>query len=1445
MIARGLRGWRGAGLLVLLVLGIASAWMMRPAVQRETLLALLAPHVDAIEVGRVRITPWSVTLEPARLEVAGVDLRLRRIHAVFNPLRLLGDTVAVSRLELEGAEVDLSGLETTPTTTPFPGLLAYVDRGFALSLGHLQVEARVRLPTGQQIEVSAQAADIRPHLAGEMPLSLVLADQADAPRVDAKGALEIAQLGRGRLRTLALRLEGTLRVPGRETPEQFSAHFSVRPPRGLSAGMMNRTRLEEGKEVPIPAPEAWQLDIVMPDASGTPRARFATDARYAGETGLLTAETRLVIRDTLVQPWLEAPPPPFETTLTGHLRLDLPTARADFSLGQDTRVTLPAPLPALRLDTTVAGHASITELVLQRAAVAATLAGAQTPLLSGALDAPLAVPMDDPLQLLAHPRALAAFTVGPLPLQSLTLPEFALSGAIGGALELGIDEKSRLYLRAPQAIAWTDARVSQGETLLLDTLSLQAAPLARWSPKRLHLALDDLQLQSTATANPLQFKFSLARPLDREDASWRARMQGEVGIELLTRQPALAALLEPLALPTDLALKVDAEARYGRHGMRLEEGTLSIGSGSGPPQLALSLATPFVLMDKAGQWRVPAGPPPGLPAGFDITARVEQWPLAWINPWLETQSSGHSIEGVVQEAAWRISTTEGGSLRITPETPVRVAEAGLRHGGRARLRGLALSASPSAELSAGEFAFASGAMSARAGKAALFDGEIGLHVPLGASAARADLSLRGDFDLGASLRQPLLAQAVPSALRNLPARASLALQAGGSLTEIEVATAEVILLPDARARLHLMAQPGLIVRPKLAPGEALARHLQGELALEIDDLASGTVARVLPLGETRFNDLSARFKLVSDGQRLSANSLAPLSLDDIRLDSRDFPRLAPFGVEGRVDLALSERTLKASLEGLSLKFSGREAPSALAGRAALKWVPDAPIPLRALDLAIEADLPQWLSQPIAMPGHHLQTGTLSLTAMVDPSRKLEGRLALDNLASRKPLPIRSLALPMQGLLAADGRGFDFSAPVIAEGRSGATRATLRGHYAPAPDEPRVITLGLSSEILYLNDWLAALRRIQPDATLPQAATAGRAPRRRDATPDARAAWKVIPPALVIDVAIDSLFYSDYLAFHDVAGTLDLRSRRLLLKDIEAHFHDSRISLSGRTGFTAGAPEPYALELKGEVADFNLNEFLSELIPGRKPRMEGLFSGRLKAQGQFPNFGELRNRVLFDVRLQSREGLFRPLPPDSGLLLGASAFLGVVGEGLSYLPTGGFGAGAVARLVNYMAEIDYDTIDIHLERRGPEGVRLAAFEMLSPTIAMMARGDIHQTPGVDLLDSPLELTAELDMLDKGAAILYSLNLLKDTRSGTGYWQGPRFKVWGTLSEPHSNLEDIINTAGDAALQGAWTRPLSGLLGNVKFRWRADDARTREEARAQREARSRARDSETAP
>jgi hypothetical protein len=310
---------------------------------------------------------------------------------------------------------------------------------------------------------------------------------------------------------------------------------------------------------------------------------------------------------------------------------------------------------------------------------------------------------------------------------------------------------------------------------------------------------------------------------------------------------------------------------------------------------------------------------------------------------------------------------------------------------------------------------------------------------------------------------------------------------------------------------------------------------------------------------------------------------------------------------------------------------------------------------------------------------------------------------------------------------------------------------------------------------------------------------------------------VLPYGTDLEYAIDTLFYTDYLAFRDVQGKLGVRPGKLSLSGASARFHDSPMQLDGALLFRPDEAEPYRLDMLGKVSDFNLHQFFKELVPGERPRIKGLFSVRVAATGEMPNLGELRNETLFDVRMRSRKGVFRPLPPSSPLLVGTSDMLGLVGEGLSYVPTGGFGAGVVARLVNYISRIDYDIVDIHLRRQESRDVEIARFLVQSDSVSLTAHGGIKRRPDADIVDSPMDLQANLDMSGRGAAILYSMGLLRDERDEDGYWRGPEFRIWGTPAVWESNFSDIVRQASDGTVKGGVTRPLSGLIGNLKYRW----------------------------
>ena len=191
--------------------------------------------------------------------------------------------------------------------------------------------------------------------------------------------------------------------------------------------------------------------------------------------------------------------------------------------------------------------------------------------------------------------------------------------------------------------------------------------------------------------------------------------------------------------------------------------------------------------------------------------------------------------------------------------------------------------------------------------------------------------------------------------------------------------------------------------------------------------------------------------------------------------------------------------------------------------------------------------------------------------------------------------------------------------------------------------------------------------------------------------------------------------------------------------------------------------------------------------------------------------------MYKRQLQSREGVFRLLDPNDPLVIGSTNLAGAVGEGVSYVPTGLFGLGAVARLVNYIDEIPYNKLDAQLVRGESRDVEIKKYVVQSPELLMTARGGITYEEGVDIMESPLALDAQLSLRDLAAAIFYDLDLLKDEKDKYGYWIGPEIKFWGTLGVAESNLSEIIDQAGKGAVLGGLTRPISGLIGNIRHRW----------------------------
>ena len=1438
-LARFLR-WRGwVPLLLLLLLGVAllaARYVFNPSVQREFVLRKAAPWVDSLAVEYLRLTPWSLVVRGADIVYQGARYHIGTLEVGFNPIALLDDTVSIKRLYLQHTDIDLRELVSPPPTDePFSGLLPTLDHGFALALEDVDAAASVMLKGQHGVTVRLAGGRLKPHVAGSLNISLAYVAPSGPDRIDAVGTLTLSQLSHGRIRALSTILTTDFTLAALPAPEQVQFSFKIAPPPGLAGNpyVKRFSTHADGTQRAVPNPEAITFEAVLGDREVADRARFTIDGLYRGEDGVFSAGYRLLAATSVLAPYVGDLPLPEITSETrgafqvetlhgaGQMTMETETVLSALERVVGAQHTLP---PRVVLRGT--GNGTFNQARVELAAFQLTLADdAPGARFAARLTAPLEVPFAAPLKLLAAPRTLAELHVGPLPLSWLDgfVPDYQFTGELMGSYALVVDAQGRVKLNSVTPTTLQEIRIQRNTEVLAEHLDLSVQPTASWSTDYLRCAFNDLEVTA---ASKLLAKLNIKIASKHEPLrEWRYRVAGQLDVDTLRSIPVVAAQLEPYTLPHQLRVNFKSLVGQRAETVSIEKLDVTLGAPAHADLLTVNGLQTFRVQLGADGIKFQN------PRGDLAHASLKGFDLEWLNPFL----SELNVEGRVAEAAMTLSAPTAKTLGVKASAPMVVQGLSLKRAGKPLLRGLEIVTTPNLGYGADSLALALSETTLRARGQALVRGDANIALrELGTPSPGFTLSGALRVDINALAKQPVIAAALPQALPAVPINGTLAFALEGTPQAFTISKAQADFKLGERAALTMQAEPGLAVKTVLAAGANLAQHVVGALALDIKDLPSSIVGQFVALGNISFAEINSSLRLRSNGEVLRATSLAPLAVDDVRITDGTHVLFNPFNLQTTASLRIEQQRVRGTFETTALTFTGLAGRAALAGDIKAEIEPGRQVPLTSLEATLTADLTQLLAQPAVMSGHRLTGGSLSFKAKVDADRHLEATLLLDQLEAREPLAIQTFELPMTGEIAADGRGFDFTAPLVGRGKSGLTNATVVGHYAPQPDEPRVLRLDIKSDVFYLNDILASLAAISPQRV---ASVGGRTKKVKIALneiPDEKAAWKLIPYAVVIDLNIDKLFYSDYLAFNEVSGQLDLRRRKLALSGIKANFHDSAITFDGVTRFTAGTPDPYDLQIAGKVADFNLSEFFTALVPNERSRVEGLFGVDFKAFGQFPNLSQLRNRVLFDIKMQSREGLFRPLPPDSALTLGASGVLGLVGEGLSYIPTGGFGAGAVARLVNYIAEIDYDTIDIHLVRDASRNVNVEQFLVLSPTIALTATGGILYAAGHDILDSPLELNANLDMLGRGAAILYSMDLMQDAQNAFGYWRGPEFRIWGTVEEPLSNFEDIVKKAGEGTLRGSITRPISGLIGNLKYRWFNDNRKAKEAAREQRRA-----------
>ena len=1410
---------------LLLVLTVLSAVIFNPGFQKKMLLKHVGPLVDSLQLDYVHVTPWSVHLNKVAVEYAGGHFELEQGTLRYCLSSLLLLNANIKTLALQDVRVDVSEFTPPETEQPeevgvFPGVLASLQHGLSYTLQEVAVNADVFLPDQQSVSASISGGGVRPKTTGTINIKAHYHTGKEDELVALDGRLILDQLTRGRFNSIETALDVDVMLAGLPEAESASAKLRVTPAPLTEAEQLS---LQAAAEEPEFTPEAWSLVNVQMDGDGRQRSELTLEGRYDGNSGVFDGGYRITANERLVQRYVkDTVIPPTEEALSGDLLFNIADTTGDITVISDLLVNqirethpnenLPellrlknnfrlSLLPGLRLRVETIDSGLTDE-------------DATRPLTSS-LPQDLDIPLQDVGGFMQQENILLAFELPEVPLAwfDILLPEHELmEGTLTGAFEITTDTAGSIHVIPVTPLKVTGFTLLKEQQAVIEGVNLSVLPRVSYHGDALDVSLQELRVDdgtgAVATAD-----FTATVPLGELPGAINARATADVElhrlVELLAIEPS-----GKQSLPKKVSLDFNAAILQQPDAVVVNALDANVLLDKKTRLLHLDLLQPLVMKSTAAGTRI------GNAQGPLATLNISDIQLGWFSAFVPDTT----LKGKLQRADFTLAAEGQGVATLTAGKPVRLDNVTITGPDGPMLKDVAISVRPSIRLAPEGTGITYKDLNVSGQKQQLLAASGALTLP-----GEADKPLLAEgqlnMDVQALSRQPVVARALQGSIEApLWLEANYKLAQGASSIDLSRLSAN-LLYADKQPRISLQADSNVRVRTNLSSRQSELGRARGKVTLTVANLTPEPFAGILAANGLSLTDANGKAVLSSDGKSLRIDTLEPFRVTGAVLKTGDKQVLQSFTLTADSETVMQGDTLHARLKQFNITFDKDR------GKPALDADVDVIVKGRGdrtrvetLTANVNMQLPALLDQPAILPGHGLTAGELTSVTTLDSSGKLDSTTRVQGLKSRNDLPLELLEIQVGGQLNDNGT-FDLSMPIMTRGKSGETDLKIKLWDVPKEVGENDLFVSVDSSVLYLNDILNTLNlvastraagEVGAELSEEQRAAIEAEEQADEMRPDDQAFWDVVPYKRYVTYNIKRLFYTDYLEVVDITGRAEASAGRLSLDDFKAQFHDSPIALNSVITFTPGE-EPYNLEMQASVDQFDLATFLTELDPKSIPPAEGLFDVKVNAHGNSPNMAQYRNNLYFDMRMQSRDGVFRLLDPNDPLVTGSSNFAGAVGEGVSYVPTGLFGMGAVARLVNYIKAVPYDKVDAHFVRDESGNVEIRKYVVQSPEILMTANGGISYKEGVDVLHSPLKMDAQLDLRGRGAAIFYDLDLLEDERDAYGYWTGPEIKVWGAVAQSESNLSEIIEKAGKGAVLGGLTRPISGLIGNIRHLW----------------------------
>ena len=535
------------------------------------------------------------------------------------------------------------------------------------------------------------------------------------------------------------------------------------------------------------------------------------------------------------------------------------------------------------------------------------------------------------------------------------------------------------------------------------------------------------------------------------------------------------------------------------------------------------------------------------------------------------------------------------------------------------------------------------------------------------------------------------------------------------------------------------------------------------------------------------DDVTGEFVALARQGGFTVRTTSPLSLDNLAIAQAGEALIDPLVLTVSATGDYRPGGWQADVSKLQAQSRGATllTLSARAGQAGAEQ------PVKATG-SFQADLPAWLSQPVAAGFASLESGTAGgeFTASIAPElQQVSSRLTITALRTKEGKALPAITADLRADQHADGR-LETHAPLVFDFQGRKSDLEITAGAKPAGGRWDVDAQLVSRE-LFLED-LQAFAALQPPPQAAPPSTPGRPV--PPSTPANKPVWDAVTGQ--VKVALKKVVYAANQPPVEIATSVKIAPDTLTLESISAVFPDgATANAQGVIKFDASNAEPYRVDISAGATNFDPQPFLKAVNPDKPPTVEGKFDFNGKITGQAAALDQVADKATIDAQLVSRGGTFHgfatsALAANIGKLQEGGSKLGsllsVAGSVLGNSDSARLGEKirAASDTVKRLGNFNFDQLNIDIAHRaGEASTQIKNFSLISPDMRLLGGGSIDSASGWrSLLQSAMKLDLQMAVRGAQAEDLRILDLLKREADELGYTAiAERFPVKGTAAQ----------------------------------------------------------------